>query len=60
MKVNLMKEVNLVEQEIPEQTAHLDSIVHSGTDALVLGCIDQVGRITYREAIRLMQEKGVA
>jgi hypothetical protein len=29
----------------------LDSIVHSGTDALMLGCIDKVGQITYRQAI---------
>lgn len=52
--------VNQAEQETPEQTAHLDSIVHSGTDALVLGCIDMVGQITYREAIRLMKERGDA
>jgi hypothetical protein len=37
--------------ETPEQTAHLDSVVHSGTDALILGCIDKVGSITYREAL---------
>jgi len=40
----------------------LDSIVHSGTDALMLGCIDRVGQITYREAIaeqnaRIMEEE---
>lgn len=29
----------------------LDSIVHSGVDALMLGCIDKVGQITYRQAI---------
>lgn len=37
--------------ETPEQTAHLDSIVHSGVDGLVLGCIDEVGSITYRDAL---------
>jgi len=29
----------------------LDSIVYSGIDALMLGCIDKVGQVTYREAI---------
>jgi hypothetical protein len=29
----------------------MDSIVHSGTDALMLGCIDKVGQITYRQAV---------
>jgi hypothetical protein len=37
--------------ETPEQKAHLDSIVQSGVDGLVLGCVDEVGRITYREAL---------
>lgn len=37
--------------ETPEQQAHLDSIVHSGVDGLVLGCIDEVGHITYRDAL---------
>jgi hypothetical protein len=37
--------------ETPEQKAHLDSIVHSGVDGFVLGCVDEVGRITYREAL---------
>lgn len=32
---------------------HLDEIVFSGTDALVLGCLDRVGEITYREALEL-------
>ncbi len=41
----------LGDPETPEQTAHLDSIVHSGTDALVLGCLDRVENITYREAL---------
>lgn len=31
----------------------LDEIVFSGTDALVLGCLDKVGEITYREALEL-------
>jgi hypothetical protein len=31
----------------------LDEIVHSGTDALVLGCLDKVGQITYREALEI-------
>jgi hypothetical protein len=29
----------------------LDNIVHSGIDALMLGCIDKVGQITYAQAI---------
>lgn len=33
--------------------SHLDEIVFSGTDALVLGCLDKVGEITYREALEL-------
>lgn len=33
--------------------SHLDEIVFSGTDALVLGCLDRVGEITYREALEL-------
>jgi hypothetical protein len=37
--------------ETPEQKAHLDSVVHSGVDAMVLGCLDKVGVITYREAL---------
>jgi len=37
--------------ETVEQQDFLDSIVHSGIDALVLGCIDKVGQITYRQAI---------
>lgn len=37
--------------ETPEQKAHLDSVVQSGVDGLVLGCVDEVGRITYREAL---------
>ena len=37
--------------EAVEQQEFLDSIVHSGTDALMLGCIDKVGQITYRPAI---------
>jgi len=38
--------------ETPEQTAHLDSIIYSGTDAFILGCIDYVERITYRTALK--------
>ena len=37
--------------ETPEQKAHLDSKVYSGTDAWLLGCLDKVGVITYREAL---------
>jgi hypothetical protein len=37
--------------EAVEQQEFLDSIVYSGTDALMLGCIDKVGQITYRQAI---------
>jgi len=37
--------------ETPEQKAYLDSIVHSGVDGFVLGCVDEVGCITYREAL---------
>lgn len=33
----------------------LDEIVYSGTDALVLGCLDKVGKITYREALEIHQ-----
>jgi hypothetical protein len=28
----------------------LDNIIHSATDALLLGCLDQLGQITYRQA----------
>ena len=37
--------------ETAEQRDLLDSVVHSGIDALMLGCIDKVGQITYRQAI---------
>ena len=47
-------------EETAEQKAHLDSIVHSGVDALVLGCIDQVGKITYRNALKQYEEKSVS
>lgn len=36
---------------------HLDQIIHSGTDALVLGVIDQVGKITYREALAIHEAR---
>lgn len=29
----------------------MDEVVYSGTDAMVLGCLDKVGVITYREAL---------
>lgn len=44
------------ETETPEQTAHLDSVVHSGTDGLILHCLDEVGKITYREALKRYAE----
>jgi hypothetical protein len=47
-------------EETPEQKQHLDSIVHSGVDALILGCIDKVGKITYREALAVNNETGVS
>jgi hypothetical protein len=47
-------------EEKLEQKQHLDSIVHSGVDALILGCIDKVGMITYREALSLNKETGVS
>ena len=45
------KDYEFGDTETPEQKAHLDSIVQSGVDGLVLGCVDEVGRITYREAL---------
>lgn len=47
-------------EETAEQKAHLDNIVHSGVDALVLGCINQVGSITYRDALKQYKEKSVS
>ena len=47
-------------EETLEQKQHLDSIVYSGVDALILGCIDKVGMITYREAIALNKETDVS
>jgi hypothetical protein len=47
-------------EETPEQKQHLDSIVYSGVDALILGCIDKVGKITYREALTLNKETDIS
>ena len=35
----------------------LNEIVHSGTDALVLGCLDKVGQITYGEALAIYEAR---
>jgi hypothetical protein len=43
-----------------EQKQHLDSIVHSGVDALILGCIDKLGVITYREALSVNKETDIS
>jgi hypothetical protein len=47
-------------EETLEHKQYLDSIVHSGVDALILGCIDKVGMITYREALALNKETDIS
>ena len=37
-------------------TDPLDNIIHSATDALLLGCLDQLGQITYRQAQQQAQQ----
>ena len=37
-------------------TDPLDSIIYSATDALLLGCLDQLGQITYRQAQQQAQQ----
>lgn len=44
-----METANNHESEADER--FLNSIVHSGIDAFILGCVDRVGQITYRQAI---------